>query len=98
MRISDWSSDVCSSDLLWLAKAGNQNYFRGPENSARVREWRARHPGDWRKKKPAPLQERCCAQHPPDQQIAPPAPPDPLQELCGNNRRATFRETVGQVV
>jgi hypothetical protein len=34
-----------SSQHRWLAKAENQNYFRGPENSARVREWRARHPG-----------------------------------------------------
>jgi hypothetical protein len=51
--------------LKHIAKAENQNYFRGPENCARVREWRARHPGYWRKKKPAPrdaLQENCCAQ------------------------------------
>jgi hypothetical protein len=34
-----------SSQHRWLAKAENQNYFRGPENCARVREWRARHPG-----------------------------------------------------
>ena len=39
------------SQRLWLAKAENQNYFRGPENSARVREWRASHPGYWRRKK-----------------------------------------------
>ena len=57
-----------SSQQRWLAKAENQNYFRGPENCARVREWRARHPGYWRKKKPAPrdaLQEGCSAQHAP---------------------------------
>jgi hypothetical protein len=57
----------------------------GPQNSARVREWRARHPDYWRKKKPAPrdaLQESCCAQRASDQEIAPPVPPDPLQELC----------------
>jgi hypothetical protein len=73
------------SQRLWLAKAENQDYFRGPENSDRVREWRARHPGYWHKKKAAPrdaLQEGCCAQHPPGQEIAPSAPPDPLQELC----------------
>ena len=58
-----------SSQQRWLAKAENQNYFRGPENCARVREWRARHPGYWRKKKPAlheGLQESCCAQVPPN--------------------------------
>ena len=74
-----------SSQHRWLAKAENQNYFRGPENCARVREWRARHPGYWRKKKPAPrdgLQENCCAQVPPDKETATPAPPDALQELC----------------
>ena len=74
-----------SSQQRWLAKVENQNYFRGPENCARVREWRARHPGYWRKKKPAPrdaLQESCCAQVPPDKETATPAPPDALQELC----------------
>ncbi len=72
------------SQRLWLAKEDNQNYFRGPENSARVREWRARHPGYWRKKKPGgcdALQESCSAQDPPDQEATPAAPPDPLQEL-----------------
>jgi hypothetical protein len=38
------------SQRRWLGKAENQNYFRGPENSARVREWRARHPGYWAKR------------------------------------------------
>jgi hypothetical protein len=74
-----------SSQQRWLAKVENQNYFRGPENCARVREWRARHPGYWRKKKPAPrdaLQEGCSAQHAPDKETATPAPPDVLQELC----------------
>ena len=72
------------SQRLWLAKEDNQNYFRGPENSARVREWRASHPGYWRKKKPGgcdALQESCSAQDPPDQEATPAAPPDPLQEL-----------------
>jgi hypothetical protein len=27
----------------------NQDYFRGAENVARVRAWRSRHPGYWRK-------------------------------------------------
>ena len=74
-----------SSQQRWLAKAENQNYFRGPENCARVREWRARHPGYWRKKKPAPhdaLQESCRAQVPPDKETMTPEPSDALQELC----------------
>src|SRR3546814_11415780 len=27
MRISDWSSDVCSSDLLWRALGGKRDYL-----------------------------------------------------------------------
>jgi len=32
----------------WLKKSENQNYFSGPEHVARVRAWRAAHPGYWR--------------------------------------------------
>jgi hypothetical protein len=51
----------------WLEKPENQNYFRDPENSRRVKEWRKRNPGYWRKDKtPAevPLQEVCQKQVP----------------------------------
>src|SRR3546814_19922129 len=36
MRISDWSSDVCSSDLTWFPriKAANQNERAGSERAA----------------------------------------------------------------
>jgi hypothetical protein len=37
----------------WLKKPANCCYFRGPENVERVRAWRERHPGYWRKKRPA---------------------------------------------
>src|SRR3546814_12481595 len=30
MRISDWSSDVCSSDLLWIKKPSSQPVARAP--------------------------------------------------------------------
>ena len=36
------------SQTRWLAKPENQSYFSGPVNVARVRAWRARHPGYWR--------------------------------------------------
>jgi hypothetical protein len=32
----------------WLAKPANRNYFREPDNAARVREWQHAHPGYWR--------------------------------------------------
>ena len=35
----------------WLLRRENRDYFRGPENSERVREWRARNPGYWRRKR-----------------------------------------------
>lgn len=37
-----------ASRRAWLAKPENQDYFRGPENVARVQAWRALHPGYWR--------------------------------------------------
>ena len=41
------------SQARWLAKPENQDYFRGPVNTARVKAWRARHPGYWRKRRRA---------------------------------------------
>lgn len=38
-----------ASRRAWLVKAENQDYFRGPENVARVQSWRAAHPGYWRR-------------------------------------------------
>jgi hypothetical protein len=49
----------------WLRKQENENYFRGPENSQRVKEWRKRNPGYWRKRQyrpDEPLQDVCRAQ------------------------------------
>jgi len=49
----------------WLAQPQNQDYFRGPYNVARVRDWRAAHPGYWRRPRTKPvvaLQDDCCTQ------------------------------------
>ena len=35
----------------WLLKPQNKNYFKGPENVERVRQWRIKNPGYWRKSK-----------------------------------------------
>lgn len=37
------------SQARWLSKHGNADYFKGPSNSERVRQWRARNPGYWRR-------------------------------------------------
>ncbi len=73
----------------WLSKPDNQDYFRGAENAQRVREWRAAHPGYW-KRSPRPtacmLQDACSAQHVANKEIAPvalpTACPSTLQDVC----------------
>src|SRR5271165_5645719 len=37
------------SQRRWAQKPENQNYFSGPQISQRVKEWRKRNPGYWRK-------------------------------------------------
>jgi hypothetical protein len=58
------AASKAASQARWLAKPENQDYFRGPENVARVQAWRSRHPGYWRKKRPADpaLQDALTAQ------------------------------------
>ena len=64
------SAPVCrraskaASQRRWLAKAANRDYFRGPEHVARVRAWRATHPGYARKglSRPRALQEHSSTQ------------------------------------
>ena len=53
-----------ASQRRWLAKAANREYFRGPEQVARVRAWREAHPGYWRaaRQKGRALQEDSLAQ------------------------------------
>lgn len=70
-----WHQQYCSkaacrqaskaaSQRRWLAKAENRDYFRGPENVARVQAWRQAHPGYRHRgaKKGAALQEDCRTQ------------------------------------
>src|SRR3546814_7030746 len=44
MRISDWSSDVCSSDLLGTPQSEQSIYRKLPEKGYAVRIWPARYP------------------------------------------------------
>jgi hypothetical protein len=43
------AASKAASQARWLAAPENQNYFRGPIHVARVRAWRSRHPGYWRR-------------------------------------------------
>ena len=42
------------SQRKWLEKPQNQDYFRSPENTKRVQEWRKAHPRYWRRKRSQP--------------------------------------------
>jgi hypothetical protein len=72
------------SQRRWQQRAENQNYFRGPENSQRVKDWRKRNPGYWRKKKTSlqvPLQEVCQEQVTPNEEVTLEKRSDALQEV-----------------
>jgi hypothetical protein len=51
-----------SSQRAWRAKPENQDYFRGPENVARVQAWRVAHPGYWRRSAAQRLETRIALQ------------------------------------
>lgn len=58
-----------AAQARWRQQPHNRAYFRGPEHVERVRRWRARHPGYWRKQAPArppapalALQDFACPQ------------------------------------
>ena len=69
-----------ASQRRWLAKAGNRDYFRGPENVARVRVWRAAHAGYWRRVGTA-LQEHSPVQPIESAEQSASLANSPLQEL-----------------
>ena len=54
-----------ASQRRWLSKAVNRDYFRGATHTERVRAWRAKHPGYWRRGEAqarAALQDVCAEQ------------------------------------
>jgi hypothetical protein len=65
-----------ASQASWLGRPENRDYFRGPENVARVQAWRAAHPGYGRGPRqpraalPEPLQEMMNVQTAPAQKAA----------------------------
>ena len=72
------------SQRQWQQKPENQNYFRSPENSQRVKEWRKRNPGYRRKKKSSVqgvLQEVFQSQAPHNEEVIPEKRRDVLQDL-----------------
>ena len=49
------AASKAASQARWLAAPENRDYFRGPVNVDRVRAWRSRNPGYWRKRRRAPV-------------------------------------------
>ena len=53
-----------ASQKKWLNKPENKNYFKGPDNVERVRQWRKKHPRYWKLPKPqTALQDSLIVQH-----------------------------------
>jgi hypothetical protein len=72
------------SQRRWQQSPENQNYFRGPENCRRVKDWRKANPGYWRKKKSStqvPLQDFFQAQVAHNEEVIPRVASDALQDL-----------------
>jgi hypothetical protein len=72
------------SQRRWAQKPDNQNYFSGPQNSQRVKEWRKGNPGYWRKKSPPPqepLQDLCRTQVAQDEEVKTIEISDALQDV-----------------
>ena len=72
------------SQRRWVQKPDNQDYFSGSQNSQRVKEWRKRNSGYWRKKKSAlqeALQDLCMAQVAQIEELTKQESPNALQDL-----------------
>ena len=92
----------------WLGRPENRDYFRGPDNVKRVQQWRAEHPGYWKRRPRQPrraLQEACSEQVAASEELAPKSPPQAsapaLQEalrgpnpFVGRADRAIYRRCV----
>jgi hypothetical protein len=73
-----------ASQKRWLEKEENKDYFQGPANVARVREWRRKNPGYWRPKatpEPSPLQDHFEEKTPQEQSLEPSYANVALQDL-----------------
>jgi len=78
-----------ASQQRWLSRPENRDYFRGADNVKRVQQWRAEHPGYWKRPARKPrraLQEACSEQVTAIKEVEPKSPPQAsppaLQELC----------------
>jgi hypothetical protein len=76
-----------ASQARWLGRPENRDYFRGPENVARVQAWRAAHPGYGRR----PRQARAALPEPLQEMMNPPAAP--AQQAATRDDAVALQET-----
>jgi len=71
------------SQRRWLSKPENQDHFRGSANVERVRQWRAKTPGYWKRrpKTSGTLQELVPAQVAQNKEVVQTTSPPPLQDF-----------------
>lgn len=72
------------SQRKWLNKPENKDYFRGHQNVLRVQQWRAEHPGYWRRSKTSAeiaLQDPLTGQLPENIKNTPQLNENALQDL-----------------
>ncbi len=75
-----------ASQRRWLRQAQNRDYFQGPEQTRRVKQWRKSNPGYW-KKKPTIPQRTLAVKSQPREQVqkscnVPNGSAEPLQDVC----------------
>lgn len=92
-----WHQEFCSkpqcrqaskteSQRRWLSKPENRDAFRGSANVERVRQWRAKNPGYWKRrpKTSSTLQEVIISEAAPQQELTKTASPAPLQDFVAS--------------
>jgi hypothetical protein len=74
------------SQRRWLSQPENRDHFRGPARVEKVRQWRAKHPGYWKRpsKSPNALQEVVPSQPAENKAIAETTSPRPLQDIVAS--------------
>ena len=74
-----------ANQSVWLAKPGNEKYFRDEENAQRVRKWQKAHPGYWKNAtrwRSRTLQDACSEQVAVKEEVEVNLPVRTLQDLC----------------
>jgi len=80
------NASKAESQRRWLSKPENRDVFRGPENVERVRQWRAKNPGYWKRppKAQGALQEVLPAQVTENTELTKTTSPPPLQDFVAS--------------